>query len=328
VRILMIGRNPEHASSRVRLLQYERPVSDLGHDVTILTWQPRASLDVARLTARVLRLARWADVVLVSKPRIHPGVLDLLVRTNPNLVVDFDDAMWTWGKGFAARFDNAASRARVLIAGNAFLADHARRRYPRAQVVEVPSAVDLDRFPRRPHDDRPPPVTVGWIGNTASLTDFDDRVVRALRRVVDGGLATFTVVCSEPLGRPDLPETFVPWSADTELASLQSFDIGIMPLHEDEQAWGRCGLKAIQSMAVGTPVIASPIGAAPEIIDGTNGLLATDETEWFVAIRRLASDSTLRLAMATAARETVERRYCVGATLPVLLEALQSAVDR
>jgi glycosyltransferase involved in cell wall biosynthesis len=326
VRVLLIGREPDNASTRVRLLQYRAPLTGLGYEVRVLTWQPRSRLEVAVLSARAIRLARWADVVMISKPRLDPRSLAVLQRVNPRIVVDVDDAMWTWGDIFASRFDAGACRARIITAGNEFLADRLAKRYPHARVVRVPTAVDLDCYPARPPDVSPGPVTVGWIGNTASLTDFSEPVVEALRRQIGAGSVRLKVVSSRPLGIPDLPETFEAWSPQTEVKSLRGFDIGIMPLHDDEQAWGRCGLKAIQCMAVGVPVIASPIGAAPEIIDGTNGVLATSGQEWSDAVASLTSDTTRRQEMGARARDTIQREYSVAANLPRILEVFTSLV--
>ena len=169
---------------------------------------------------------------------------------------------------------------------------------------------------------------MGWIGNTASLADFSDPVVAALRRHVDAGRIRVRIVSSRPLERPGLRAEFEPWSPAGELESLQGFDIGIMPLHDDEQSWGRCGLKAIQCMAVGVPVVASPIGAAPEIIDGlSNGLLATTEDEWFEAIARLATSPDLRTSMGECARTTIADDFSVMANTP-RLAALLEAIGR
>ncbi len=326
MRVLLIGRGADHASTRIRLLQYEHPLAGLGFEVRTLEWQPRTTSQVAVLATRALRLARWADAIMILKPRIHPAVLAMIKRVNPRIVVDIDDAMWTWGGVFAERFDQGARAARTITAGSGYLTELAAKRYPHAACVHIPSAVELDDYPvRSPHEDRRP-VVVGWIGNTASLTDFSDPVAVALERHIDAGDIRLTIVSSHPLDYQGLHSDFAPWSLETELDALHRFDIGIMPLHDDEQSWGRCGLKAIQCMAVGMPVVASPIGAAPEIIDaGSNGLLASTEEEWFDSIAVLARSAEVRASMGEHARATVEARFSVAANTPRLAEVFEAA---
>jgi glycosyltransferase involved in cell wall biosynthesis len=52
----------------------------------------------------------------------------------------------------------------------------------------------------------------------------------------------------------------IPWQSATEVEDLSEMDIGIMPMHEDLWSQGKCGLKALQYMALGIPTICSPIG--------------------------------------------------------------------
>jgi glycosyltransferase involved in cell wall biosynthesis len=329
VRVLFIGRGADHASTRIRLLQYQAPLEALGVDVRVLEWEPHTRAQVARLSIEALRLARWADVVVILKPRLHPTVISMLRRVNARIVVDIDDAMWTWGAVFADRFEQGARAARAITAGSGHLATIAADRYPHAEVVRIPSAVVLGDYPRRESQRSNGAVVVGWIGNTASLADFDPPVVNALRRHVDSGLIRVRVVSSEPLAGYDLRAEFEPWSQHTEVDSLRGFDIGIMPLRDDEQSWGRCGLKAIQCMAVGVPVVASPVGAAPEIVDGeTNGLLASTTEEWFESIGRLAGSAELRNEMGARGRDTIAGDYSVEVNAPRFARVLASVSGR
>ena len=322
-------RDETHASSRVRALQYVEPLRRLGHEVATLVWKPSRPVDVATLTARLLKASRRCDVVVLVKPRLHPAALAALARVQPNLVVDVDDAVWTWPPPFPDRFDCAARHARVLVAGNSFLADRLVTRYPEVAVTMVPTAVDTTRYAPAaapPAAPGPQPIVVGWIGGPNSLSDFLPSATAALRGLVHEEVIRLRVVCSRTIDPAVLPSELVPWSFESEVASLQGFDIGIMPLRDDEQSWGRCGLKALQYMAVGTPVVASPVGASVEIIEeGTSGLLADTEGDWRRAILELASDHARRATMGAQARERVESAFSVVVNAPRLVTALDDA---
>src|SRR5438874_1070790 len=92
------------------------------------------------------------------------------------------------------------------------------------------------------------------------------------------------------------------WSESTEVAELQRFDVGIMPLRDAPMERGKCGYKLIQYMACGRPVVASPVGASRQIVEhGTNGFLASTAAEWVAALRAL-QDPALRRRMGAAGR--------------------------
>jgi glycosyltransferase involved in cell wall biosynthesis len=78
-------------------------------------------------------------------------------------------------------------------------------------------------------------------------------------------------------------------------------------------------------MAVGVPVVASPVGAAPEIVDGeTNGLLASTTEEWFESIGRLAGSAELRNEMGARGRDTIAGDYSVEVNAPRFARVLAS----
>lgn len=309
-------------------MQYEQPLATLGVAVRRLEWVPQTTHDVARLTTRLLRDARGSDVVVLLKPRLHPAILEMLRRVNPRLVVDIDDAVWTWNPVFGERFDRSARVARAISTGSQYLADATARRHPDTIVERIPTAVDTERYPVRDASPASRPPVVGWIGNTASLGDFSDEIVGALAKLSTDGAARLRVVSSRSLDRPELTSEFEPWSLATEVESLRRFDVGIMPLDDDEQARGRCGLKAIQCMAVGVPVVASPVGAATEIItDGVDGFFASTEREWYDTLSDLVASDERRSAIGVRARRRVEDEYSVTANVGRLHALLRRVAD-
>src|SRR5262249_17735773 len=115
------------------------------------------------------------------------------------------------------------------------------------------------------------------------------------------------------------------WSAATEIADLQRIDIGVMPLPDDEWSRGKCGLKALQYMALGIPTVLSPVGVKREIARDGAAILADGEVEWLQSLRRLIDDPALRSSVGEAGRIRVERAYSVTATLPLWEDVLRDA---
>ena len=94
-------------------------------------------------------------------------------------------------------------------------------------------------------------------------------------------------------------------------------DIGINWLPDDSWSRGKCGLKVLQYMAAGLPVVANPVGMNREmVVHGRTGFLASTPEEWADAIERLASNPKLRQAMGQRGRHLVEERFGVERWAP------------
>src|SRR5205823_1943541 len=111
-----------------------------------------------------------------------------------------------------------------------------------------------------------------------------------------------------------LPVHFRPWYEATEADELATADIGISWLSDDAWTRGKCGLKVLQYMAAGLPVVANAVAVqAQMVICGETGFLAETPDEWCAAVEQLAIDPELRLRMGAAGRQLVEAEYSVRA---------------
>jgi glycosyltransferase involved in cell wall biosynthesis len=119
-----------------------------------------------------------------------------------------------------------------------------------------------------------------------------------------------------------------PWRSEEEVADLQSFDIGLMPLIDDPWSWGKCGLKIIQYQGVGVPVVCSPIGINRDLVeDGVNGLWATTQEEWEEKLSVLIENHVLREKMGREGRKRVLKGYTIQACAPRLLSLLKQVSE-
>ena len=119
-----------------------------------------------------------------------------------------------------------------------------------------------------------------------------------------------------------------PWSVATEARDLAAADIGISWLADIPFNRGKCGLKVLQYMAAGLPVVANPIGVTSRlVIHGKTGFLASTPEEWAEAIKRLAENPVLRRQMGVAARRIVEERYSVNAWSPQFAELIHDSAS-
>jgi glycosyltransferase involved in cell wall biosynthesis len=82
-------------------------------------------------------------------------------------------------------------------------------------------------------------------------------------------------------------------------------------------------------MAAGRPVVASPVGVNPEIVEhGVSGFLASTPEQWRAALARLRDEPGLATRMGEAGRRRVEARYTIDSAEPRLRSLLESVAGR
>jgi len=249
-------------------------------------------------------------------------------------VVDYDDAVFHRYNMhprhmvrtlLGDKIDIVMRRAALVIVGNDYLGDYAYKAGAK-RVEHIPSVVDLDRY-NSTMKQEDPVFTIGWIGSPATAK-YLDIVHPALAEVCKKGSARLVLVGSGQFELDGVPAEIHPWSEETEVAEIQDFDVGIMPMPDEAWARGKCGYKLIQYMASARPVIASPVGVAREIVeDGRNGFFATTTTDWVNALSILRNKPGLREEMGKAGRKKVETHYCMQITAPRLASLLRSVTD-
>jgi len=207
--------------------------------------------------------------------------------------------------------------------GRGDVAERARRAGAR-RVEHVPSVIDLKCYPPAPRPSHAGgPYTIGWMGSPLAAPYL--RLVRdALAQVCKDGSGRVRLVGAGQITLDSLPVEVRPWAEATEVAELQQFDVGIMPLPDEPWERGKCGYKLIQYMAAARPVVASPVGVSSRIVEhGVTGFLAGTQPDWIHALRTLR-DADLRARMGVAGRARVEQEYCVQVTAPRLASLLTS----
>ncbi|MCA1665455.1 MAG: glycosyltransferase family 4 protein, partial [Myxococcales bacterium] len=151
-------------------------------------------------------------------------------------------------------------------------------------------------------------------------------IVPALRELARRRRFVLRVVGGE-LDAPDLPVDHAEWSLAREVSDFQSIDIGLYPLLDDEWSRGKSGFKAVQYMACGVPVVASPVGVTREMIrHDDNGLLAASPDEWVEQLTRLLDDAPLRRRLGDAGRADAVARWSLSAHAPRFVDAVAGAI--
>lgn len=243
------------------------------------------------------------------------------------IIYDFDDAIWipaisASNKGFSwvRNFKKVAKICRWsyrISAGNEFLANYARQF--NKDVVVVPTVVNTDTSHNRSKDQGSDAPVIGWTG-TFSTLHYLDIILPVLAELGKNHAFTFMVIADKDPAPAVKNYRFIKWNKATEIDDLMNFNIGLMPLHDDELSRGKCGFKAIQYMSLGIPALVSPVGVNSKIVDeGINGYLCNTIPEWKKRMEELITDPALRKEMGMQARKKITSHYSVTATANLFL---------
>jgi glycosyltransferase involved in cell wall biosynthesis len=353
MRVLALTRyNSLGPSSRVRFYQYFPALISNGIEITVapllgsdyvrnLYAKKRQSVlsVVNAYLSRIVYLLKSHnfDLLWIEKelfPWLPTHADNLLLRPGIPTVIDYDDAVFHRYDQHAnpvvrvllgRKIDAIMHHATTVVVGNDYLADRARQAGAK-RIEHLPSVVDINRYIVKKKTDEQ--IRIGWIGSpvTAPYLGLIREALEEVTRQTGARLVLSGVGDQDPL--PGLEKEILPWSEQSEVAHIQSFDVGIMPLPDGPFERGKCGYKLIQYMACGLPVVASPVGMNKLIVEqGKTGFQTSSNADWLKALLMLSKEPKLRHAMGQLGRKAVESEYSLQVTAPRLLKIFQEAVS-
>lgn len=339
--------------SRLRMYQYlpylrsqglEITVSALLDDAYVRRLYSRLPVQKTRVMAaylarlgHLLRARGRYDLLWIQWELFPwlPAIAEIALGSGVAYVADYDDAIFhrydlhssaLVRAVLGRKIDAVMARAKVVVVGNDYLKARALQAGAR-HVMKIPTVIDLDRYRVVPDRDQDPFV-VGWIG-TNSTAGYLNLIAAPLAQFCARRACKLVVVGVRDIQLPGVEVECRPWTEETEVSEIQTFDVGIMPLSDEPWSRGKCGYKLIQYMACGKPVIASPVGINRDIVQpGVHGYLAESDAEWLRALEGLADSPARRQSMGQEARKQVEHQYCLQVTGPQLHAVFQQAAGR
>jgi glycosyltransferase involved in cell wall biosynthesis len=315
-KVLALIECPDHVCYRYRIAAFAPAMAERGFALQAVPLRRGVLARSAQLLA-----ARRADVTVLQRKLLAVAHVRLLRRFAPRLIYDVDDAVFQrdsyhrkgpQSRKLRVRFRAAVAAADAVIAGNDYLRQRATEHTDPARTQVIPTCVDAGRYDLAAHRRLGTEVRLVWIGSSSTLQGLNmaEPWLAAVARRLPG--LELRLICDRSVELPGLRVVPRPWSSDTEAEELAAADIGISWLPDDQFSRGKCGLKVLQYMAAGLPVIANPVGVHPQmVVHGGSGLLASTPDEWADAVVRLAADPVLRARMGRDGRNRVEQHYSV-----------------
>lgn len=342
---------PLAASTRYRLEQYIPGLYEFGIDLQVhhllgdeylrCRFQnkklPLASLIQAgckRLSTLLLKQQFDASILHCELFPLMPGWVEQRLMAKP-YVYDFDDAFYLkYRLGhlkflrplLGKKFDTVIAGAAAVTAGNRTLTAYAQKKNENSYLL--PTVVDVDRYKRKRKVDNIEEIffTVGWIGSP-STSKYLTELVHPLSVLGAEGRIRLVIIGGNAPSIPNIEVVQLEWEEKKEVSYINTFDVGVMPLIDDEWARGKCAFKLIQYMACGIPVIASRVGANTDVVQPDSGILVSHNSEWIKALRKMCNDPLLRQRMGKASRKFIENNYSLQHNLPFLAQILNNVVS-
>lgn len=272
-----------------------------------------------------LREAHMYDFVFIQREAFMTGSTYFekrLANLKPKLFFDFDDSIWLEDKSVQnknlaflknpSKISSIIAMSDKVIAGNQYLADYAKSF--NKNVVIIPTTIDTTHYLPKPKPLNNI-ITIGWSGSFSTVKHFEQCIPALLAiKLKFGDIVHFKLIGDKNYTHAKLGIKGIAWQEKTELEELGQFDIGIMPLPDNDWSRGKCGLKGLQYMGMAIPTIMSPVGVNSDIIaDGVNGFLADTDQQWIDKLSALIESPELRHELGTKGRETVIKYYSVEA---------------
>ena len=269
------------------------------------------------LISQVLIFKKRYDLLLIEYelfPYFYAWFETLLKKRGIKYIVDYDDAIFhkydmnnnkMIQRLLKNKIAKVMSNAETVMVCNEYLDSYAKKY--NSHRFRLSTVVLLDKYKeemetfQKEEDDT---FVIGWIGSrTTSIYILE--ILPAIEKFVDRyqnirfDLVGFdrALLSQKDIERYKL--NIIPWSEEKEIGNILTFDVGIMPLHDDPWSKGKCGFKLVQYMSCKKPVIASPVGMNCTLVQNDeNGFLVDTIDEWFNAFETLYLDENLREKMA------------------------------
>lgn len=273
------------------------------------------------------------DIIFIQREALFLGTSYFekkAFQSGAKVIFDFDDSIWledtspgnkkwAWLKK-PKKFFNSIYYAGIVIAGNDHLANKAKE--INKNVVVIPTTIDTDIHVSKPRLRNKDVITIGWSGSISTIKHFQS-LMPVLKRIKERykNKINFKIIGDPHYKNSALQIESLAWSESSEVDELNTFDIGIMPLVNDEWTKGKCGLKGLSYMACEIATVMSNVGVNATIIENNiNGLLVNNDQEWFEALCKLIENKELRESLGKNGRQTVIEKYSVEANKEKYLE--------
>lgn len=352
------------ASSRYRAYYVAEELNKLGFETEVYSTEGDKNLSqknksiYIKIFQRIKEFAKNINILLKLKKndfvfaqrtvyQIEFVLLLLIIGffKKAKIIFDFDDSIFI-GHPIATKLLTKYSHS--VIVGGHFLYDYAckynKNTFLMPTSVRVMSDYTISDFnpqyKEKWNKKIDSEVNIGWIGRSEAHYHNLKILVPVFQKL--SLTHKFSFICAGVSDEIILKKIFsldnnninvvlikkeeINWADEKQIVNLiKNFDVGLMPLVLDDSTKGKCAFKAIQYMAIGIPVVASPVGEINYLInDGINGFMANSCDEWVEKLSYLIDNKSAREKIGREGRKTIEEKYSLEKNIDVVVRIITS----
>lgn len=338
--------NKNTASSRVRAIQVAEKLNKFHIKTSICYPFKALEKDSYRIVLvkrswyflRQIKKISYHDIIYLQKGGVFTKdffiillIFKLIKRVK--IIFDFDDAIFINAPENTYLFAKISNH---IVVGGHYLKEYAERYNKNVSIV--PTSISYKIYAKNERDYKlRNKLIIGWLGHGVAHYENLKILVPILKQLIKEKIQfKFLLIGAKNDKRvhklfniKNLDVDIIDeleWSDTCLLVEfIQKFDIGIMPLIDNEWNRGKCAFKAIEYMACGVPVVISAVGENNYLIsNGENGFLVDSTEAWVDKIEKLTSNLELREKVGIAGQKTVKEEYSYEVNINKLIEIFKS----
>lgn len=258
--------------------------------------------------------------VILDAHNVDTDIMATLATTDDRLL---HRLRWRWEAAKMAKAESAGVRSVDAVLACSEADADVFRGWDATRVVVVPNGVDTASVPWQP-----PAIGArllylaqfGYLPNEVAALELVREVLPAVRAEVPSARVDLVGRnAGERLQALASDHVAVLGEVPEVLPHLHGASVMVVPL----RAGSGTRLKILEAMAAGTPVVATPLGAAGlDAADGRDLLLGETPAELAAQVVRVLDDPDLALRLSTRARALVEERYDWSSFTPTMVTLL------
>jgi len=274
-------------------------------------------------------IVKSADVVIIGRSSNFQAYLlaKALKHRNVKIIFDLDDALFLPVSSFfgvkvrpgSFYLEKILKDADYVTVNGHYLLHYVKNFNQETSVIHDP--IDTEMFSPKKRGNDSDKIVIGWQGNAKVHHENLAMLVKPLKKI-GKEYSNVKFKIASYLGDLAIKEMFNPLESTMEIdygaeywLSLKAFakliydfDILVAPLRNTMWYEGKSALRVGIGMAMGIPVVASPVGEQKYVIKHrVNGFLARNEEEWCNYLKMLIEDDNLRKKIGQEGRKTAEK---------------------